>query len=947
MRVFLTLAFCLPLLCSTAQQENWFADQLQAIEQSARQDPRKVLEHLKQVREQCRRNDELLTFLELAKKAGVALDLAGHLDLAMEAYQQGSEVNLFRPPQSNEEWIALGWLYTNAAYTQAWYGHYLEASKWYEKARKVFEEKARHVDATVVAYVHRELGNIYTRFGDHAAAMVLLERTHQVALQHENYNLAAEALNDIAIAQADRGLDSLAALTCQRALSLPDLSAVSRCLLESTLALTLSRQGLNQPARHHARSGLGYCQQVVRSQLHPSGRYWLSNLHKQLGELSESPREAFEHFNQALALLRAHFPDTLRREVAKVHLLMAERYLQMQAPQQALFHQQAALRAVLYRFDADDPAVNPDPAFFYPENTIIEALHGKARSWKLLYEQTRQIPSLDQAIDCFKLAFEAARIYRRVHHFESSSLAVVEENNQRTAEALDLVWKRYRLDPSPKWLELAFDLAEQNRSVLLLEALRNSTAGSIANLPDSLLLAQRELEVQIAELDKAIFFQQRNPQSNPSEIDSLQQLAFQLRTQLQEIEGQMEASFPAIHQLRYGRTQLFTADIADLLTPDQAFISYFPASGRLFVFLVKKDTALWLRLPLDFELDDAVLKFRRHIEDFQFFGKDKAALCIRYTEAAGKFYDVLLRPLEPWGLPQRLLIVPGGVLGYLPFSALLYETPPPGCRLSKYPFVVRRHAVGYTYSAGLFQQLSHKQPNATGKGLAMAPAFDGSHGFGVLHFNVSSAQEVARLMGGKALTHGDANLANFRALAPNQPWLYLATHAQANAEAGDFSFIALAGQDQPYDSLFARDIYTMQLEGGLVWLGACETGRGSWYRSEGIISLARAFLYAGARSVVTTLWSINDETNSRLTKTFFRHFKQGLPAALALQRAQLSIIDSATPDVYAHPVYWSAYSLIGVAPTLPGKPMVGWLLAGAAVLLAGVGFWFWQNRLAD
>ena len=137
-------------------------------------------------------------------------------------------------------------------------------------------------------------------------------------------------------------------------------------------------------------------------------------------------------------------------------------------------------------------------------------------------------------------------------------------------------------------------------------------------------------------------------------------------------------------------------------------------------------------------------------------------------------------------------------------------------------------------------------------------------------------------------------------------------------------------------------MYALHIPAELVFLGACETAAGNWQQGEGINSLARAFLYAGSRSIVTTLWSINDESNSRLTKAFFSSLKTGMAKDQALRAAQLQHLESVPQDLYAHPVYWAAYIAIGNMEPLPQRRYPWGLLLGLAAV-AGLAAW-WRNR---
>ena len=109
--------------------------------------------------------------------------------------------------------------------------------------------------------------------------------------------------------------------------------------------------------------------------------------------------------------------------------------------------------------------------------------------------------------------------------------------------------------------------------------------------------------------------------------------------------------------------------------------------------------------------------------------------------------------------------------------------------------------------------------------------------------------------------------------------------------------------------LYNRDLYNLTLNAEMVVLSACETGIGELQKGEGIISLARGFSYAGAKSIITTLWSINDEKSKELMLSFYSNLKEGQTKDAALRQAKLDFIHKYSHR--AHPFFWAAFIPIG------------------------------------
>jgi hypothetical protein len=123
----------------------------------------------------------------------------------------------------------------------------------------------------------------------------------------------------------------------------------------------------------------------------------------------------------------------------------------------------------------------------------------------------------------------------------------------------------------------------------------------------------------------------------------------------------------------------------------------------------------------------------------------------------------------------------------------------------------------------------------------------------------------------------------------------------------------------------------------LMIISACETGKGEWVNNEGVISLARAFTYAGCSSVVNSLWKADDQATAAILKKFHFYLQQGLTKSRALQKAKLDYLQTNT--IYKNPGYWSGLVLIGdTAPLYKKRQPLGWaaLITGSLSVLCFV-----------
>ena len=174
--------------------------------------------------------------------------------------------------------------------------------------------------------------------------------------------------------------------------------------------------------------------------------------------------------------------------------------------------------------------------------------------------------------------------------------------------------------------------------------------------------------------------------------------------------------------------------------------------------------------------------------------------------------------------------------------------------------------------------------------------------------------------------------------------LLLATHGKASNIPSEPSYLAFSPAKDSAFYLYMRDLYQLHLPAELVVLSACETNLGEYKVGEGVISLAKGFFHAGVRSMVATLWSVDDAKNADLMLQFFQQIRKGVPKDAALQQAKLNHLKT-RPHDEAHPFFWAAAVATGDMAPMDFPAPWRWVFYGIAVLVAGAGF-FWLKHWA-
>lgn len=331
--------------------------------------------------------------------------------------------------------------------------------------------------------------------------------------------------------------------------------------------------------------------------------------------------------------------------------------------------------------------------------------------------------------------------------------------------------------------------------------------------------------------------------------------------------------------------------VRNALKPNETLVEYHNLEKSIIVWVIRNEGLRGYTLPIArADMDAAVTDFRNAIVR-------RRATAITYGD---KLYALLIAPL---GLraDDRLIIVPHGALHYLPFQAL---HGPDG-------FLIQRHAIALEPSASVAVQLASRELKVASNLVAfgnptIAPAY-------ALPGAEAEVRGIAPLFARQEVfLQSSATRVSFRENAPTGRVLHVATHAEADTIDPLHSRILLAPATQPADgpdSLLAKDIYNLKLNNvSLVTLSACETGLGRIARGDEILGFTRAFFYAGATSLIVSMWPVADESSALTMRTFYSHLAEGQQAIDAMRTAQLAVMQNSR---FAHPFFWAPFDLMG------------------------------------
>ena len=483
-----------------------------------------------------------------------------------------------------------------------------------------------------------------------------------------------------------------------------------------------------------------------------------------------------------------------------------------------------------------------------------------------------------------------------------------------------------------------FVFAESAKALHLRQAIQQAQAVKFAGIDTTLLKLEQDLRIDItwrekqaqALLDKGI----TETDTNLLRVSSI---IFDLKRKYEVLQKRFETDYPDYYRLKYDLSTSSLQYVQDsLLQPKQALLEYFVGDSTIYLFVVRPDTFIIHEVKRDFPLEDWIGQLRLGLYGYYTSGKTNRTDVLyekalhQYIEYAQKIYHKLFAPVEQWFSDQgSVILVPDGPLGYVPFDALLTSAPRDANNFKTYPYLLHKYQFSYTYSATLLKEMRdkkhHREPAK--EFVAFAPFYNGDSTLLATMYDYDSLMRkdlqplaysgpevaaAAALMQGEIVSGQAATEERFTSTAGNYRILHLATHGRADSRVGDYAFLAFTEIRDSLENelLYIKDLYNLELNADLVVLSACETGIGKLQRGEGIISLARAFAYAGAKSIVTTLWSVNDKSTSELMRYFYRELRRGKTKDEALRLARKRYL-SESPVRNCHPFFWAAFVALG------------------------------------
>lgn len=525
----------------------------------------------------------------------------------------------------------------------------------------------------------------------------------------------------------------------------------------------------------------------------------------------------------------------------------------------------------------------------------------------------------DPAIELYKEAIEIKENIRSQLMVGAFKSSFDERQIDTYEQIIKLLWDRGDKQEAFKYVERA-------RAKTFLDRLADGKIDFRTKAEPELLEQEQNLQGErIAKRNKLIALKNRpTNEQNKAAIAKVEAELTVIETKYTNLLNQLELQHPEVASLVSLQPikLLSLAQIQQKLDNDTTLIEYFVTEDRTFAFIITRKSFDSIDIEVtENQIKEALEKFR------QFADIHRPHPNLNLLQ---QLHNWLIEPLQqshPTSFTSNLIIVPHGILHYLPFAALTdgekylidtynLSTLPSANVLSflgseqshKSELPTPRNSVIEAFLSRLndFWNVLGRDRSLKNKILILG---DPITPMPKLKNAAKEAETIAKLYKAKAFLEREATEIVVRSKAEESKIVHLAAHGEYNDRNPLFSNIYLAKDEQnKHDGrLEVHEVYEMNLEkANLVVLSACETNIGDLSKGDEVVGLNRAFIYGGTPTVIASLWSVDDEPTGLLMKQFYTHLRDGMDKAKALAQAQ-----KAVQKEYPHPYYWAAFSLTG------------------------------------
>ncbi len=671
-----------------------------------------------------------------------------------------------------------------------------------------------------------------------------------------------------------------------------------------------------------------------------SDYYELANIYLHFGQFLTThgqPEEGFECLQKALQNYKRNY-GPMHPLTAACYESLARYSLEQEEFEEALEYLAEALHSI------ENSGHDLTLIKILATKTIAqERLAGSKTSTQ---EKTKH---LQAALATNALSIEVLQRIQQAFLSAESRVFMISRQRDLFTVGIRLNLAMYNLTGDKAYTEEAFLMAAKGKSGELLFEMNNKEWLYLESLSDTMAITATELKQQIDHLSNLIQTETVALIPDSSQLDIWQNQLFQTRDSFNRHMEDLRRDFPQIGHFELDNISFSVNQIQGSLKRNETLVEYFMTGAestdmeQLFIFVLSKNECQFYQSTVDPVFHQNLETIIDKLHDFVPYLESKERFDSLNSALFGMYQD-LIQPVESLIHGKDLLIVPDEMLSFIPFDALITQLKTDSiANYAGIPYLLEDYNISYMYNS---QLIKHKRswgwrfPDV----MAWIPEQSTAtvHSFGKLKGAEEEVQDILELANGRSIQKS-LKKSELVSLLQENSILHLAMHSLATENAGKSPYFIMDTLADPLltNRMHDYEINALNLSSPMVVLSSCETAGGNLHSGEGIMSLSRSFLQAGASSVVHTLWPVEDAKSREIMVAYYGELKRGHSKSKALSNVKKQYI-SQNPPFYTHPYYWAAFQITGDSSPIHNKRKVSFTIG--SILMAFLVFYYLKRR---
>ncbi len=780
-----------------------------------------------------------------------------------------SKIIAAKKTQLNTKGDKLAWVIVNCnlGYYSTQFGSISSSIFYYEKAWKTYHDN-NLTDYDIIENCLKPLGNLYIKIGDLQKADTTIKSYLYLAEKNKNKKGILSGITNLSIAYNNQG-DYINALNILEQGLIIDPSNVN----------ILTNIATNHLALNAHSEAEKYAKKVIDLDTNQMNAYQI------LAAISLEKKE-FDNAQNYILKAKSKLlkdPNTLARDVAKWQLAYIDILLAKSQFSEIQNNLNQVYTSLLPGYSKKNTL--PSEKILIADKILLKALDIQS----FIYQQTEK-PS--KAIAAYDLAFKVNSKLNTLYPLQDTKIIQLGQNRNRTEAYIDLLFSLYQKKRDQQYIQQAFQAVERSKAPFVNEALLSKKTLSLYK-NDALVSNKDQLTSELASYETLILKEKiKGSNANIAQIQEWVTDYDSKHIDLKEIIKVLQNKYPKLLQ---HQKELSIPTLQKKLKKEQTtLVEYFYGNQSIYQFKICSDS-------FDIKKIEHIDHFNKMIKNYIDYFDTASNITNdvdKFTRDATEVFQILNIPDNE----EQLLIIPDGLLNFIPFETLLTKNTNT-TNFSKMPFLLRSMQISYDISATKYLRTAPKidKKNTV---LGVFPIFEKTDL--ELSFSLIESQSIQQYFKGDFIEKEQATYNNFIQKGRKHNIIHLSTHATSG------NFLRPASIKFWDQDILVNQLYATQLDANLVLLSACETGVGKLAKGAGPISVARGFQYAGVENVLFSLWKVNDKTTSVLMHGFYQHLNKLDSKAKALHEAKLDYLNADNiSNAQKSPYYWAAFVYYG------------------------------------